>query len=31
MPLNVIVLGQTKTDNINQMITITDEFYSLLL
>jgi hypothetical protein len=25
-PLNVITLGQTKSDNINQMITITDCF-----
>jgi hypothetical protein len=31
MPLNMIVLGQTKNDNINQMITITDKSYSHLL
>jgi hypothetical protein len=26
-PLNVITLGQTKSDNINRMITITGYFY----
>ena len=26
-PLNVITLSQSKSDNINQMITITDDFY----
>jgi hypothetical protein len=29
--LKVITLGQAETDNINQMITITDYFYSDLL
>ncbi len=28
-PLNVITYGQTKSDNINQMITITGCFYLL--
>ncbi len=26
-PLNVISLGQTKSDNINRMISVTDCFY----
>jgi len=29
--LNVIGLGNSKTDSINQMITITEDFYSHLL
>ena len=29
-PLNVITLGQTKRDNTNQMITITDDFYIVI-
>ena len=29
-PLNVITLGQTKSDNINRMITITDHFYIVM-
>ena len=30
MPLNVITVGQTKIDNINRMITITDDFNLLI-
>jgi hypothetical protein len=29
-PLNVITLGQTKSDNINRMITITGCFYLVI-
>ena len=29
-PLNVITLGQTKTDKINRMMTITDVFYLVI-
>ena len=28
--LNVITMGQTKSDNINRMITIADEFYLVI-
>jgi len=27
MPLNVITLGQTESDNINKMTTLTNDFY----
>ena len=30
MPLSVITLGQTKSDNINRMITITDDVYLVI-
>ncbi len=30
MPLNVITLGQTESDNINGMITLTDKIYLLI-
>ncbi len=29
-PLNVITLGQSESDNINRMVTITDCFYLVL-
>ena len=29
-PLNVITLGQNKSDNINWMITLTDDFYLVI-
>ena len=30
MPLNVMTLGKTKSDNINQMITIIGDFYLVI-